>query len=192
MELCSITGSSFISESLIFPEMSLLTDQYLIIVLRKFVQTSEFLFFLTSKPVLCQTYIILKTQLLYRGGWRETSSRDRGNPQQVNYQGGWRKPPALSSHDLSYEQVNPLSKWLTLNFNVFSSCSPFLGFFHTCGFLLLEGTGHLLSNLLCSTPGCSECHRQWHKSVKMLQEKSHLSNLKEKKPVTAVVRWAVP
>lgn len=192
MELCSITGSSFISESLIFPEMSLLTDQYLIIVLRKFVQTSESLFFLTSKPVLCQTYIILKTQLLYRGGWRETSSRDRGNPQQVNYQGGWRKPPALSSHDLSYEQVNPLSKWLTLNFNVFSSCSPFLGFFHTCGFLLLEGTGHLLSNLLCSTPGCSECHRQWHKSVKMLQEKSHLSNLKEKKLVTAVVRWAAP
>lgn len=106
--------------------------------------------------------------------------------------GGWRKPPALSSHDLSYEQVNPLSKWLTLNFNIFSSCSPFLGFFHTCGFLLLEGTGHLLSNLLCSTPGCSECHRQWHKSVKMLQEKSHLSNLKEKKLVTAVVRWAAP
>lgn len=74
MKLCSIIGISFISESLVFPEIYLLTDQYLIILLRKFGETPGFPLFLTSKPVLCQTYITPKTQLLYSGGWKETSS----------------------------------------------------------------------------------------------------------------------
>lgn len=125
MELCSITGSSFISESLIFSEMSLLNDQYLIIVLKKFEQTSESLFFLTLKPVICQTYIILKTQLFYRGGWRETSSRDHENPQQVNYQGVkeatsslltwwllWAIEPPFKMTDFEFQHIFFLSSFL--------------------------------------------------------------------------------
>lgn len=191
MEFCSIIGSSFICESLVFSEISLLADQYLIIVLKKFVQTSEALFFLTSKPVLCQTPIILKHS--------SSTGEDEGKPIPETMETlsrwitrGWRKPPALSSHECSYEQVNPLSKWLTLNFNIFSSCPPFLGSFHTCGFPLLDGSGNLLSNLLCSTPGWSDCHRQWHEPVKMLQGKGHFSHLKQKKLGTAAVRWAEP
>lgn len=101
------------------------------------------------------------------------------------------------SHQLSPYRSALMSKWTPfqndwLNCNTFSSCPPFLGSFHTCGFPLLDRSGNLLPNLFCSTPGCSDCHRQWHKSVKMLQGKSNLSNLKEKKLVTAVVRWPVP
>lgn len=67
MKSCSIIGISFISESLVCPEMPLLTDQYSIVVLRKFEETPETLLFLISKPVLCQTHIILKTQRPYSG-----------------------------------------------------------------------------------------------------------------------------
>lgn len=106
-------------------------------------------------------------------------------------------PGGEGSHQLSPHMSALMSKWIPfqndwLNVNIFSSCPTFLGSFHPCAFPLLEGSGNLLSNLLCSTPGCSDCHRQWHKSVKMLQGKGHLSNLKQKKLVTAVVRWAEP
>lgn len=107
MKSYSTIGISFISESPKCPEMPLLTDQYSIVVLRKFGETSETLLFLISKPVFCQTHIILKTQRPCSGGWRETNSRNRENPQQLNFQ-GWerRRPPALCSCEVSYKQVN--------------------------------------------------------------------------------------
>jgi len=85
----------------------------------------------------------------------------------------------------------PLSKWPTFNLSLFSSCPPFCRSFHTCGPLMWEGTGFLLAGLFYS-PGCSVSHRQWRRrSVKTPQAKSHLRNLKEKKLVTVVVRWAM-
>lgn len=151
MELFNIICSSLVSESLIFSDISLLTDQYFIIGLKKFVQTPESLFFLTSKPVLFPAFIILKTQLLYRGGWRETNSRDHGNPQQVNYQGVQEATSSVLIWVLLWAGQPP-SKMTDFKFqHIF-----FLSSFHTCGSPQLEETGHLLSNLLCSTPGCSE------------------------------------
>lgn len=110
------------------------------------------------------------------------------------------RPWTFSAHKLlgkgEEETTNSLLTWLilwvteslsklpTLNFSIFSSCPPFFRSFHTYRTLIWEGPEYLLSSLFYSTPSCSECHRQWRRSGKMLQGKSYLRNLKEKKLVT--------
>lgn len=199
-EIMQLMGITFISERLVFPEMPLLTDQYLMIVLRVFWEILESLLFLTSKAMLCQTCIILKTQLLYSGGWKETNSRDHGNPHHVNYLG-----VGGGGHQLSHHMSYLISKWTpfkmtNLEFRyiffkkkIFKN-SKFKKFKKTSSGSftpadLSYGKGLDIFSLVCLTPPttycCSGCHRQWHRSVKMLQGKSHLGNLKEKKLVTA-------